>query len=57
MDVTLEVFAKELRELWDPGIIVNGIMYRVGVVSAIFDGKGFDQITKTQGSVSLEGCL
>ena len=56
MDVTLEVFAKELVQLWDPGITVNGTIYRVGVVSAIFDGKGFEQVTKTQGSVSLQGC-
>ena len=56
MDVTLELFAKELVELWDPGIMFNGTVYRVGVVSAIFDGKGFEQVTKTQGSVSLQGC-
>jgi hypothetical protein len=54
--VTLELFAKELVELWDPGIMFNGTVYRVGVVSAIFDGKGFEQVTKTQGSVSLQGC-
>ena len=56
MDATLELFAKELVELWIPGITINGTTYRVGVVSGIFDGKGFEQVTKTQGSVSLQGC-
>lgn len=56
MDVTLEIFANELVELWNPGITINGIVYRIGLVSAIFDGKGFEQVTKTQGSASLEGC-
>ena len=56
MDVTLELFAKELVELRNPGITINGTVYRVGVVSASFDGKGFEQVTKTQGSVSLQGC-
>ena len=49
MDVTLEIFAKELVELWNPGIHINGTVYRVGIISAIFDGKGFEQVTKTQG--------
>ena len=56
MDVTLEIFANELVELWNPGITINGIVYRVGIISAIFDGKGFEQVTKTQGSASLQGC-
>ena len=56
MDVTLEIFANELLELWNPGITINGIVYRIGIVSAIFDGKGYEQVTKTQGSASLEGC-
>ena len=49
MDVTLEIFAKELVELWNPGIHISGTVYRVGIISAIFDGKGFEQVTKTQG--------
>ena len=56
MDVTLEIFAKELVELWNPGIHINGTVYRVGIISAIFDGKGFEQVTKTQGGSSLVGC-
>ena len=31
-------------------------MYRVGLVNGIWDGKGFEQVTKTQGGGSHKGC-
>ena len=55
-DMTLHIFAAELQELWSPGVIVNGITYRIGVVNGIWDGRGFESVTKTQGGGSLAGC-
>ena len=55
-DVTLEIFAEELMELWSPGIKVNNVIYRIGLVNGIWDGKGFEQVTKTQGTGSHRGC-
>ena len=49
---TLEIFAQELIGLWEPGIVVDG----VALINEIFDGKGLESVTKTQGSCSLEGC-
>ncbi len=46
-NVTLEIFAEELKELWSPGINIEGINYRIGVVNGIWDGRGFEQVTKT----------
>ena len=44
--MTLEIFAAELQGLWNPGLIVNDITYRIGVVNGIWDGRGFEQVTK-----------
>ena len=55
-DVTLEIFAEELKELWLPGLLIDGKIYRIGLVNGIWDGKGFEQVTKTQGGGSLKGC-
>jgi hypothetical protein len=55
-NVTLEIFAEELKELWSPGILIDGITYRIGLVNGIWDGRGFEQVTKTQGGGSLAGC-
>lgn len=52
----METFAKELKGLWEPGFIVDGITYRVALVNGIFDGKGLELVSKTRGSCSLEGC-
>ena len=43
-------------ELWSPGIKVNDVIYRIGLVNGIWDGKGFEQVTKTQGTGSHRGC-
>ncbi len=55
-DATLELFAEELRQLWRTGIKINDKVYRVAIVNGIFDGRGFEQVTKTQGGGSNAGC-
>ncbi len=55
-NVTLEIFAKEFKKLCSSGISIEGITYRIGVVNGIWDGRGFDQVTKTQGGASLAVC-
>ena len=52
----MSLFAKELLSLWVEGIKLRSVTYRFGIVNGIFDGKGFEQVTKTQGSCSHEGC-
>ena len=47
---------QELLPLWTEGINHDGINYRVGIVNGIWDGKGFEKVTHTQGGASLEGC-
>ena len=47
---------RELIPLWTEGIIHKGTKYRVAIVNAIFDGKGYEKVTHTQGGASLEGC-
>ena len=55
-DATLQIFSEELKELWNPGILIGNVIYRIGLVNGIWDGKGFEQVTKTQGGSSLRGC-
>jgi len=55
-NATLEIFTEELKELWSPGILIGNVIYRIGLVNGIWDGKGFEQVTKTQGTGSLRGC-
>ena len=55
-DATLTVFVKELKCLWSPGMLVDDIYYRVALVSGIWDGRGFEKVTLTQGGGSLAGC-
>ena len=47
---------QELQLLWKHGIIVNGVCWRVAIVNGIWDGKGYEQVTKTMGSNSSHGC-
>jgi hypothetical protein len=47
---------QELQMLWDHGILVDGITWRVALVNGIWDGKGFEMVTKTMGAGSLKGC-
>ena len=54
--MSLELFAKELQYMWNPGTVHGDTIWRVGLVSGIWDGKGFEKVTKTHGSMSLEGC-
>ena len=46
----------ELKMLWEHGIMVKGIKWRVAIVNGIWDGKGYESVTKTMGSNSLHGC-
>ena len=55
-NVTLQIFAEELKQLWSTGIRIGEVQYRVGLVNGIWDGKGFEQVTKTQGGGSHKGC-
>ena len=45
-----------MKELWSVGIKIGEVVYRIGLVNGIWDGRGFEQVTKTQGSASLKGC-
>jgi hypothetical protein len=42
--------------LWSNGITVGENCYRIGLVNGIWDGKGFELVTKTQGGASHKGC-
>ena len=55
-NVTLEIFAEELKHLWSDGIRIGDIIYRIGLLNGIWDGRGFEQVTKTQGTGSHKGC-
>ncbi len=55
-NVTLEIFAEELKQLWSSGIQIGDVTYRIGLVNGIWDGRGFEQVTKTQGGGSHKGC-
>ena len=46
----------ELKLLWEHGIVVKGVKWRVAIVNGIWDGKGYESVTKTMGSNSLHGC-
>ena len=46
----MEVMIQELQMLWDHGIKVDGVTWRVALVNGIWDGKGFEQVTATMGS-------
>jgi hypothetical protein len=55
-DAALYVLGQELEYLWRTGFVVNGQRYRVGVISAVFDGRGLEKAMKTHGANSLTGC-
>ena len=52
----MELMIQELQLLWDYGIKVNGVTWRVALVNGIWDGKGFEQVTATMGAGSTKGC-
>ena len=52
----MNIFALELLSLCNEGINVGDVKYRFAIVNGIFDVKGFEQVTKTQGSYSQDGC-
>ena len=52
----MEIMIQELEMLWEHGILVNDVKWRVALINGIWDGKGFEQVTKTMGSNSGHGC-
>ncbi len=47
---------QELQMLWDHGILIDGVTWRVALVKGIWDGKGFEMVTKTMGAGSMKNC-
>ena len=47
---------EEFKLLWSEGILVDGVRWRVAIINGIWDGKGYEQVTKTMGSNSQHGC-
>ena len=55
-DASIGLLADELLLLWNHGLVCDGITWKVALINGVWDGKGFEQVTKTQGSNSLAGC-
>ena len=55
-EATLSLFCEELLSLWNDPIIFNGKVYKVALISAVFDGKAYDKFTRTTGASAFEGC-
>lgn len=43
----------EFQDLWNHGIVSNGIRYRVAIIRIVLDGKGLQDLTKTMGTLSF----
>jgi len=50
------LLAQELLDLWNHGIVVGSTTWRVALVNGVWDGKGFEKATFTQGGASYSGC-
>jgi hypothetical protein len=55
-DAALSVIVDELLKLWTVGIPVDDLVYRVGLVCVVLDGKGYEKVGKQQGGGSYAGC-
>jgi hypothetical protein len=55
-DAALSVIVDELLDLWTTGIPVDNLVYRVGLVCVVLDGKGYEKVRKQQGGGSYSGC-
>ncbi len=55
-NATLQVLCEELKLLWSPGIKIGNVVWRVAIINGIWDGVGFQQVTKTMGANSQQGC-
>jgi hypothetical protein len=55
-DAALSVIVDELLKLWTVGIPVDDLVYRVGLVCVVLDGKGYEKVRKQQGGGSYAGC-
>ena len=53
---SLEVFADELKQLWETGFSVNGQQYKVFLIEILTDSRGREKLMKVQGAGSLAGC-
>ena len=55
-EASLRIMVQELKLLWVHGLLVDGIKWKVAMISGVWDGKGYEGVTRTQGSNSLFGC-
>ena len=55
-DASIALMVKEILLLWTHGIRCDGVTWKVALINGVWDGKGFEQVTRTQGSNSLYGC-
>ena len=53
---TLDIFADELKELWEKGFVVNGQRYKVFLIEILTDSRGREKLMKVQGAGSMVGC-
>jgi len=53
---SLDIFAKELKELWEHPIVVDGVKYYVMVSQVLMDGPGRSKYCKCQTTTGHAGC-
>lgn len=53
---SLDIFAKELKELWEYPIIVDGVAHYVMVSQVLMDGPGRSKYCKCQTTTAHAGC-
>ncbi len=53
---SLRLMVEELKLLWNIGITIDGITWKVGIVNGVWDGKGYEKVTCCQGGGSIHGC-
>lgn len=55
-EASIRLMVEELKSLWTIGILVNGITWKVALINGVWDGRGYEKVTCTQGAGSLFGC-
>ena len=55
-DGALQLFADELKDLWDNPIIIDDLKFRVALVYIAMDGPGLSKFTCSGGHGSYSGC-
>ena len=53
---SIAVVVEELIELWEQGILHEGVTYKVAVVVTQADGRDYEKLFGVQGAGSLAGC-